>query len=326
MRRLILPTCLFMSAWAPAAGPLFEIVPAENLANVTFVEKSVGATSAPVLSEPQRVQVSVETTEQLTTLGGNTEDANLALPAEPELAETPPIPLPPRRVIPHRIVCEELALAASNNNLPAPFLIKLINQESGFNQNAVSRAGAQGVAQFMPATAASMQLVDPFDPLKALHASAQLLRGLFEQFGNNLGLAAAAYNAGPKRVQEWLAKRGKLPQETRDYVQRITGRAAEQWRAQPVAAQLRVPSSAPCQREAGLFASNGPAIIPLPPTHPGSGPAGKTPPHAVMLAWRADGRPTAPRKKAPAIVVAGRMAKPGKVKKMQVADARPAHK
>ena len=95
MRRLILPTCLFVSAWAPAAGPLFEIVPAENLANVTIVEKSVGATSAPLLSEPQRVQASVEPTEQLTTHGGNTEDANLVLPAEPELAETPPIPLPP---------------------------------------------------------------------------------------------------------------------------------------------------------------------------------------------------------------------------------------
>jgi len=153
-----------------------------------------------------------------------------------------------------------------------------INQESGFNQNAVSPVGAQGVAQFMPQTAARMRLSDPFDPLQAVHASAQLLRNLLEQFGNKLGLAAAAYNAGPKRVQDWLSKRGKLPQETRDYVQRITGRNAEEWKGNIVAAQMRVPANAPCQREAGLYASNGPAKIPMPPSYVDQA-------SAVKLAW-----------------------------------------
>jgi hypothetical protein len=274
MRRLILPTCLLMFAWAPAAGPRLENVPAENLANVTVVEKTPladsEAGSAPAPPEAPRAQIPAETTEQVMTLGAEAAAPNLETPAQAEAVEAPLVPLPPRRAIPHNIVCQELALAATDNDLPAPFLIKLINQESGFNQNAVSRVGAQGVAQFMPETAAQMRLSDPFDPLKALHASAQLLRSLFEQFGKNLGLAAAAYNAGPRRVQDWLDKRGKLPQETRDYVQRITGHAAEQWKARSVAAQMRVPASAPCQREAGLFASNGPATIPLPQTHPGS--------------------------------------------------------
>ena len=78
----------------------------------------------------------------------------------------------------------------------------------------------------MPETAADVGLDNPFDPLQAIPASARLLRNLFQQFGN-LGLAAAAYNAGPKRIQDWLAKKGKLPQETQGYVKIITGRPAE---------------------------------------------------------------------------------------------------
>jgi hypothetical protein len=68
----------------------------------------------------------------------------------------------------------------------------------------------------------------PFEPLPALQESARWLRELREQFGN-LGLAAAAYNAGPRRVQDWLAGRGNLPGETRAYVRIITGKPAEEW-------------------------------------------------------------------------------------------------
>jgi hypothetical protein len=166
--------------------------------------------------------------------------------------------------VPDRLVCETLADAAVDHNIPTPFLIRLIWQESRFNQNAVSPVGAQGVAQFMPATAAAMRLADPFNPLEAVRASAALLRELIGQFGN-LGLAAAAYNAGPKRVQDWLAKRGSLPKETRDYVQIITGVAAEHWKSKPIAPAIKVAARVPCQREAGLLAANGPEKIPLPP-------------------------------------------------------------
>jgi soluble lytic murein transglycosylase-like protein len=81
----------------------------------------------------------------------------------------------------------------------------------------VSRAGAQGVAQFMPATARWRGLADPFDPVEAIAKSAKLLRDLRRDFGN-LGLAAAAYNAGPARVRDWLAGRRGLPRETRPCV------------------------------------------------------------------------------------------------------------
>jgi soluble lytic murein transglycosylase-like protein len=187
---------------------------------------------------------------------------------EPGLERPDAIPLPPRRAIPHAIVCEALAAAAERNDVPVPFLVRLIWQESGFNQNAVSPVGAQGVAQFMPETASERGLDDPFNPLQAVRASARMLRHLIDRFGN-LGLAAAAYNAGPKRVQDWLARHGNLPQETRDYVQRITGLSAEAWASRNVSAvALHAPEHAPCQVEPGLFAANGPEQIPLPPgTH-----------------------------------------------------------
>jgi hypothetical protein len=126
-------------------------------------------------------------------------------------------------------MCETLANAAQKNDLPIGFLIRLIWQESRFNPNAVSRVGAQGMAQFMPRVAADVGLEDPFDPLQALPASARLLGSLHRQFGN-LGLAAAAYNAGPRRVQEWLAGTGPMPAETRNYVSAITGSTVEDWK------------------------------------------------------------------------------------------------
>ncbi|MGZ4822930.1 MAG: lytic transglycosylase domain-containing protein, partial [Terriglobales bacterium] len=94
----------------------------------------------------------------------------------------------------------------------------------------VTRNGqrAQGIAQFMPGTASERRLLDPFDPVQALPKSAEFLSELRNQFGN-LGLAAAAYNAGPRRVQEWLAGSGPMPQETRNYVSAITGTSVDDW-------------------------------------------------------------------------------------------------
>src|ERR1700724_148698 len=121
-------------------------------------------------------------------------------------------------------VCEALAAAAAANELPADFFTRLIWIESRFDPKAVSRAGAQGLAQFMPGTARSRGLEDPFDPVEAIGKSAELLRDLRREFGN-LGFAAAAYNAGPGRVRDWLAGRRGLPGETRAYVRLVTGRA-----------------------------------------------------------------------------------------------------
>lgn len=202
-------------------------------------------------------------------------DAPIEIPMQSDVEQTllpralpmPPVPKP----VVHRSsqeICDALAQAARSNGLPAPFFIRLLFQESGFKPAVVSSAGAQGIAQFMPETSASMGLDNPFDPVQAIPASARLLRNLFQQFGN-LGLAAAAYNAGPKRIQDWLAKHGKLPQETQGYVKIITGRPAETWKVAAAGTPaVKLPRQAPCQEQAGLLAWNGPDRIPVPPRSP----------------------------------------------------------
>jgi soluble lytic murein transglycosylase-like protein len=130
-------------------------------------------------------------------------------------------------------ICLMIEAAAIANGLPPAFFAGLIWQESSFSPDAVgpiTRSGqrAEGIAQFMPGTASERQLLDPFDPVQALPKSAEFLRELLEQFGN-LGLAAAAYNAGPKRVHDWIAHQGGLPRETRNYVRTITGISVDDW-------------------------------------------------------------------------------------------------
>jgi soluble lytic murein transglycosylase-like protein len=102
-------------------------------------------------------------------------------------------------------ICQVVESAASANGLPFEFFAQVIWQESRFRIDAVgplTRTGhrAQGIAQFMPITAAERLLHDPFDPMQALPKSAEFLGELRAQFGN-LGLAAAAYNAGPQCVR-----------------------------------------------------------------------------------------------------------------------------
>ena len=130
-------------------------------------------------------------------------------------------------------ICLMIESAARANGLPLEFFARVIWQESRFQSDAVgpvTRRGqrAQGIAQFMPGTASERRLLDPFDPVQALPKSAEFLSELRSQFGN-LGLAAAAYNAGPRRVQEWLAGSGPMPQETRNYVSAITGTSVDDW-------------------------------------------------------------------------------------------------
>jgi hypothetical protein len=132
-------------------------------------------------------------------------------------------------------MCLMIESAARAADLPLEFFARVIWQESRFQADAVgpvTRNGqrAQGIAQFMPGTASERRLLDPFDPVQALPKSAEFLNELRGQFGN-LGLAAAAYNAGPRRVQDWLAGSGSLPQETRHYVAVITGSTVDDWAA-----------------------------------------------------------------------------------------------
>ncbi len=110
--------------------------------------------------------------------------------------------------------------AAQRWSVSATLLAAQLQQESGFNPDAVSPAGARGIAQFMPATAASYGLADPTDAAAAIDAQAHLMRDLLRQFGS-VALALAAYNAGPDKV----AACGCVPPipETTAYVAAILG-------------------------------------------------------------------------------------------------------
>ncbi|MEL6479566.1 MAG: lytic transglycosylase domain-containing protein [Pseudomonadota bacterium] len=123
-------------------------------------------------------------------------------------------------------ICDGIKAAADQYGLPREFFARLIYKESRFDIKAISPVGAQGIAQFMPGTAQIRGLADPWDPAQALPASASFLADLKQSFGK-WGLAAAAYNGGPGRVERFIAGSGWLPAETRDYVQSITYRPAE---------------------------------------------------------------------------------------------------
>jgi Transglycosylase SLT domain/SPOR domain len=195
-----------------------------------------------------------DTTQSISSPG-----TNAASPAAP-----PPSVSPPVNSV--DLVCQRIESAALVNGLPLEFLTRLIWQESRFDAHAISRAGAQGIAQFMPKTAEWVGLGDPFDASEAIGKSAALLRNLRAQFGN-LGLAAAAYNAGPKRVSDWLERRRDLPHETLAYVRIVTGHAADEWTATktfPAPLNLALPEAVPCQEIVKLFAEHRGRVAALP--------------------------------------------------------------
>lgn len=108
--------------------------------------------------------------------------------------------------------------AGARYGVDPSLLAAIARQESSFDPNAVSRAGAKGLMQLMPATARSLGVEDPFDPAQAVDGAARLLKGLLSEFGRT-DLALAAYNAGPGAVHRY---NGIPPYpETQEYVRRI---------------------------------------------------------------------------------------------------------
>ncbi len=128
-------------------------------------------------------------------------------------------------------LCAVMDRFAATHNIPPAFFARLIWRESLFRPEAVSPKGAEGIAQFMPGTARMRALENSFDVVQALKASSAYLDELRLRFGN-LGLAAAAYNAGESGLSRFLSS-GRLPIETRDYVFAITGQTVETWRDSP---------------------------------------------------------------------------------------------
>lgn len=121
--------------------------------------------------------------------------------------------------------------AAARNGVDPAVLHGLIQQESGFDPHATSSAGALGLTQLMPGTAASLGVTEPLDPAQSIEGGARYLGEMLRDFGGDTEKALAAYNAGPGAVQRY----GGVPPyaETQQYVSKVLGYAAEYRQSTP---------------------------------------------------------------------------------------------
>jgi soluble lytic murein transglycosylase-like protein len=142
----------------------------------------------------------------------------------------------------------EIDAAAAKYNVDPALLRGLIRQESNFNANATSPAGARGLTQLMPGTAAALG-VDPSVPAQAVEGGAKYLRQMLDRFGNDPAKALAAYNAGPGAVQRY----GGVPPyaETQNYVRKVMGYAAEYRQAAPASASAAASVTSPVTATVG---------------------------------------------------------------------------
>ena len=129
--------------------------------------------------------------------------------------------------------------AAQRNGIDPALLHGLIQQESGFDPSAGSSAGAQGLCQLMPGTAASLGVSNPLDPAQSIEGGARYLKQQLDAFGGDAQLALAAYNAGPGAVHRY----GGVPPyaETQAYVQKVMGYANAYRSAHPAMGAAAVP-------------------------------------------------------------------------------------
>ena len=128
-------------------------------------------------------------------------------------------PAPSAAVQPRLNIPDAVSQASERYRLDPDLLNSVIRAESGFNPHAVSRKGAQGLMQLMPDTASKLGVPNAFDPGANVDGGTRYLRELLERYNFDLVKALAAYNAGPKRVEQY----GGVPPyyETRAYVASI---------------------------------------------------------------------------------------------------------
>lgn len=134
-------------------------------------------------------------------------------PASSDAAPNAPAMVPPAQI-------DALVNDNAQSQSVDPALVKaIIANESGFNANATSNVGAQGLMQLMPGTAASLGVGDAYDPAQNVAGGTKYIKELLDRFGGDVKLAVAAYNAGPGAVEKY----GGVPPyaETKNYVQNV---------------------------------------------------------------------------------------------------------
>src|SRR5918992_4370163 len=171
-------------------------MPARTPAPNAFASQLATATAAAPASAP----------------AATTASAGLMATGASELPPPPPFPA-------------EITAAAKKHGIDPALLAGLVKQESGFNPNAGSPAGARGLTQLMPATAAGLGVTNVLDPIQNLDGGAKYLRQQLDAFGGDVTRALAAYNAGPGAVQRY----GGVPPyaETQNYVRIVQANAAQ---------------------------------------------------------------------------------------------------
>ena len=213
---------LQLAAGGPARAEMFRVALPDG--TVTFTNAPVRRGLQPLSVTALGVIARDSADSTVGADGWSSERTALAMRpgagASPESAPARRTPIAPigRQLLPrdlHSLIRE----AAARHGLPERLISVVIAVESGFNPRAVSRAGAGGLMQLMPRTAATLGVRDVFDPAENVDGGARHLRALLDRLGNNLPLALAAYNAGEQAV----AQHGGIPPypETRDYVARI---------------------------------------------------------------------------------------------------------
>jgi soluble lytic murein transglycosylase-like protein len=120
-----------------------------------------------------------------------------------------------------------IASSAAAYQVDPSLVTAIVANESGFSASAVSSAGAQGLMQLMPQTAAGLGVADPFDPAQNIRGGTRYLRGLLDRFGGDIERAVAAYNAGPGAVEKY----GGVPPYVQTYVRNVLA-SYEKYRAQ----------------------------------------------------------------------------------------------
>ena len=201
-----------------------------TVARVTQLEAMLGLSpaGAPVATPPSPASAgSTDFAARLASVTGAAPTAATTDPSATTAAGATGTASGPGAATPY---AAEIDAAAAKYHVDPALLRGLIRQESNFNANATSPAGARGLTQLMPGTAAALG-VDPSVPAQAIEGGAKYLRQQLDRFGNDPAKALAAYNAGPGAVQRY----GGVPPyaETQNYVRKVLGFAAEYRQAAP---------------------------------------------------------------------------------------------